>query len=420
MTGRQLEEVKTVTKSRLNAIGRNRKLAILTVVGVSLLVAGGSIAAASVGGRSSRPSSHQAKRLATSIAAWTVPVNETNAPMVPIPGGASTGDGNFNDVTCITSTNCVAVGGDKSLAGVVATSSDGGSSWNQSTVASGEPELNAVTCQSSSACVAVGQGAAVTSNDGGATWTTHAIPTPNTTLLGVSCPNASACVSVGVSPGNDGPYGGQLLFSSDGGVTWTVPTLPNDVGALGSVDCPSSTFCVAVGAQILVSNDGGQTWSPQFVDGGTGVLRSVSCSSASNCVAIGANPLGATVPTSAAFEVVTTDGGNTWNSVATPAGSWTLNAISCSNGVDCTTGGLSLDGSSAPAWSSTDGGMTWSSVNLPSSVSAVGSLSCQSASSCALVGLHGSQPVSGNSQGSSQWTISSVSSVIITQSAGSL
>ncbi|MGA2295206.1 MAG: hypothetical protein ABSG24_08300, partial [Acidimicrobiales bacterium] len=83
----------------------------------------------------------------------------------------------------------------------------------------------------------------------------------------MSCPNASACVSVGVSPGNDGPYGGQLLFSSDGGVTWTVPTLPNDVGALGSVDCPSSTFCVAVGAQILVSNDGGQTWSPQFVDG---------------------------------------------------------------------------------------------------------------------------------------------------------
>jgi photosystem II stability/assembly factor-like uncharacterized protein len=236
----------------------------------------------------------------------------------------------------------------------------------------------------------------------------------------VSCPSASTCVSVGVSPGNDGPYGGQLLFSSDGGATWTVPTLPNDVGALGSVDCPSATFCVAVGAQIVVSNDGGQSWSQQFVNGGTGVLRSVSCSSASNCVAIGANPLGATVPASAAFEVVTTDGGTTWKSVATPSGSWSLSAISCSNGVDCTVGGLSFGSDPAPAWSSTDGGMTWSGENLTSGVSAISSLTCQSASSCVLVGLHGSQPISGSSQSGSQWSFSPVSSVIGAQSAGSL
>lgn len=385
MTGRHLEKLKTVKLSMLYVIGRNRRLLFLAVVGASLLIAGGSIAAASVGGTSAHSSSHVGKRLATSVTSWAVPANEVDAPTVAIPGGASIGDGNFNAATCTTSTNCVAVGGDNNLDGVVATSSDGGSRWSQGTVSLGEPELNAVTCQSSRDCVAVGQGATVTSSDGGSTWTTHAIPTPNTTLLGVSCPSASTCVSVGVSPGNDGPYGGQLLFSSDSGVTWNVPTLPKDVGALGSVDCPSSSFCVAVGAQILVSNDGGQSWSQQFVDGGTGVLRSVSCSSASDCVAIGANPLGATAPASAAFEVVTTDGGTTWNSVATPAGSWTLNAISCSNGVDCTVGGLSFDSDPAPAWSSADGGMTWSSVNLPSGVSAISSITCQSASTCVLV-----------------------------------
>jgi photosystem II stability/assembly factor-like uncharacterized protein len=229
-------------------------------------------------------------------------------------------------------------------------------------------------------------------------------------LLGVSCPSASTCVGVGVSPGNDGPYGGQLLISSDGGATWSVPTLPNDVGALGSVDCPSSTFCVAVGAQILVSDDGGHTWSAQFVNGGTGILRSVSCSSATDCVAIGANPLGATDAQTAAFGINTTDGGTTWGPITMPASSWSVDAISCSNGVDCTVGGLSVSGSTAPAWASTDGGITWSSVSSLSGVSAIGALSCQSASQCVIVGLQGSQPVSGNSQGSSQWTISPVSS----------
>jgi photosystem II stability/assembly factor-like uncharacterized protein len=420
MTGRQMKSAQANIYPKFHSFCRSRKLLILGVVGVGLLVAGGSIAAASVGGTNSHSPSPASNRLAPSVAIWTVPANQVNAPTISIPGGASVGNGNFNAVSCVTSTDCVAVGGNNDLAGVVATSSDGGSSWSQGTVASGEPELNAVTCQSSSDCVAVGQGATVTSSDGGATWTTHAIPTPNTTLLGVSCPSSSTCVSVGVSPGNDGPYGGQLLFSSDGGTTWTVPTLPRDVGALGSVDCPSSTFCVAVGAQILVSADGGQTWSPRFVNGGTGVLRSVSCSSASDCVAIGANPLGATVPKSVAFAVLTTDGGTTWNPVAMPAGSWTLNAISCSNGVDCTVGGLSFDASPAPAWTSTDGGQTWSSLNLPSGVSTISSMSCQSASNCLLVGLQGSQPVSGSSKNDSPWSFSPVSSVIVSQSAASL
>lgn len=206
------------------------------------------------------------------------------------------------------------------------------------------------------------------------------------------------------------------MVSSDGGNTWSVPALPTDVGALGSVDCPSANLCVAVGAQVLVSDDGGQTWNAEFVDGGTGILRSVSCSSSTDCIALGSNPEGIDNAQAAAFGIVTTDGGATWSSVTLPAGSWTVNAISCSNSTDCTVGGLSSDGGTAPAWSSTDGGNTWSSVSLPSGVSAVASLSCQSDSQCDLVGLQGSQPASGSSQGS-QWTISPDSSVLSSSAA---
>jgi photosystem II stability/assembly factor-like uncharacterized protein len=417
MTDLRTQSTWTEKLQRIFSHYRSRKLLVLLVTGVSLIMVGGSIAAATGGKTNTRTSSHADNPVSPIVGAWTVPANEVNVPIVPTPGGASVGDGNFNAVSCQSSTNCVAVGADNNLAGVVATSTDGGSSWTPSSIASGEPELNAVTCASATTCVAVGNGVAVTSSDGGATWTTYAIPTPNTTLLGVSCPSSTTCVSAGVSPGNDGPYDGQLLVSSDGGATWVVPTLPSDVGALGSVDCPSATFCVAVGAQILVSNDGGQTWTAQFVDGGTGILRSVSCSSPTDCVAIGANPLGATDAQTAAFGIATTDGGSTWIPIDMPASSWSVDAISCSNSVDCTVGGLSLSGDTAPAWQSTDGGTTWSSVASLSGVSAIGALSCQSASQCTVVGLQGSQPVSGSSQGSSQWTVSPVSSAFSSSAA---
>jgi photosystem II stability/assembly factor-like uncharacterized protein len=419
MTGLRTESTRTEKSQRIFSHYRSRKLFVLLLAGVSLIVVGGSIAAATVGKTNQGPASFTGNAddpVSPSAGAWTVPANETDAPIVSTPGGASVSDGNFNAVSCQTANNCVAVGGDNNLVGVIATSTDGGSSWSQSSVASGEPELNAVTCSSSTTCVAVGNGAAVTSSDGGTTWTTNAIPTLNTTLLGVSCPSSTTCVSVGVSPGNDGPYDGQLLYSSDGGSTWTMPTLPNNVGALGSVDCPSATFCVAVGAQILVSNDGGQTWTAQFVDGGTGILRSVSCSSSTDCVAIGANPLGATDAQTAAFGIVTTDAGASWNPITMPSSSWSVDAISCANGLDCTIGGLSINSSTAPAWASTDGGQTWSSVSLPPEVSTIGAVSCQSESQCVIVGLQGSQPVSGSSQGA-QWTISPVPSVFSSAAA---
>jgi photosystem II stability/assembly factor-like uncharacterized protein len=299
---------------------RNRKAATLSLIGIALVVASVT-AAAAVGGNHTGISQTSTHATVGQAGGWNVPANEVDAPAVPTPGGAQAGTGAYNAVACATTNNCVAVGGDANLAGVAATSSDGGSTWTSASVETGQPELNAVACSSASECVAVGVGDAATSSDGGHTWTSVSIPTPNTTLLGVSCPTSSLCVSVGVTPVEAGPYEGELFVSSDGGSTWTQPQLPPHVGALGSVDCPSEAFCVAVGAEILVSTDGGQSWTPDFVNGGTGVLRNVSCASASECVAVGPNGQGAGDPTAAAFAVTTASGGETWTSTTMPKGS---------------------------------------------------------------------------------------------------
>lgn len=323
---------------------------------------------------------------------WVVSHDETSAPVVPTSGGAAQGLGSFNGVSCPTSSECVAVGGDGQLNAVASVSQNGGSTWTQGALEQNEPDLNAVDCTSASICVAVGQGVTVRSGDGGKAWTSSSIPTADTTLLGVSCPSSSTCVSVGVSPSQNGPYSGQLLLSSDGGATWSVPKLPANVGALGSVDCPTSSFCVAVGASILVSNNGGATWTERTVDGGTGVLRSVSCESATKCVAVGGNPAISQVNDVAAYGVVTTDGGSQWQSTSMPTGSGTVNIVSCSTTACVATG--AAHGNSPVQVLTTMSGSSWTPDSaFGSPGTAFSGLSCFSSTSCVFVGQNGTQPV---------------------------
>lgn len=346
---------------------------------------------------------------------WRVPSRQSHAPTIAIPGGAEHGQGGFNGVSCPTPVECVAVGADSNLGGVVSSSTDGGGSWKQGKAATGLAMLNAVDCASANDCVAVGQGVSVRSLDGGVTWRASSIPTANTALLGVSCPTPTLCVTVGVSPGIGGPLAGQLLVSSDGGITWKVPSVPSSVGALGSVDCPSATFCVAVGASIVVSTDGAQTWTRRGVDGGTGVLRSVSCVSALNCVALGPNPIVAQYSQAAAFEVVTSDGGLTWTSVAMPAASATADVVSCSLDAGCRVAGEAISTDPAIVLTSVDG-RSWSPLTqVAGAVPAVSAMSCPSANECVYVGRYGGKPVSLKSTGGSGHGVTSISAFVRSQ-----
>ena len=100
----------------------------------------------------------------------------------------------------------------------------------------------------------------------------------------------------------------------------------------------NSTDCIAVGASLLVSHDGGATWAATTVPGGTGPLRTVSCASTTSCIAIGDNAQGLSDPNAGASAIESTDGGNTWTSVSFPAGTATLDQVSCDTATQCVAG----------------------------------------------------------------------------------
>lgn len=380
-----------------------RRMSVAVIVPLLVLSGGATVLAINISRGSSSPA------ISTSPH-WAVPGDELDAPYVQTPGGAASGNGGFNAVTCPTSEFCAAVGGSADLAAIASVSSNGGTSWVSSPLESGLPPLNAISCWNSSACVAVGEGVVIATSNAGTSWSPHPIPTSDTTLLSVSCPSDALCVGGGVSPGNAGPYQGQLLYSLDGGVKWMEPTLPATVGAVGSVACPTTSFCVAVGAEILVSTDGGESWSQRTVSGGTGVLRTVSCSSALDCVAIGPNPLGFNDPSLGALEVSTSDGGTTWEPNSMPAGLWMMNVVSCTANDECMAAGPSSSAAGAPQTPilvSTNNGTTWSSESPPTGVTSVGSLECQTATHCVFVGYAGSAAVFGQAPSSGLSTSSS-------------
>lgn len=378
------------------------------------------VAAAAVGAigtaRHPRSTSSLNSPTTSTVVRWRVPHGETGAPYVPVSGGATSGQGGFNAVSCPTLSNCVAVGADGSLQGVTSVSSDGGNTWTQGAMAAGEPALFAVDCPSSTHCVAVGQGAAIHSTDGGATWTSVSVNSANTTLLSVSCPSVTLCVSVGVSPGVGGPYAGQLLVSTNGGASWSSAVLPPSVGALGSVNCPSTTFCVAVGASIVVSTDGGVKWVVKGVEGGTGVLRSVSCVSETSCIAIGPNPAVAQNLESPAFVVTTSNGGETWTPVSMAASSATLDVISCALGSACEAAGSSFGSNGSLVFKSVDGGATWSPLSAPAAdLTGISAVNCVSASTCVFTGTRGGAPVIVSSNGNEVATGDSVAPQVLSQ-----
>jgi hypothetical protein len=83
----------------------------------------------------------------------------------------------------------------------------------------------------------------------------------------------------------------------------------------------------------------------------------------------------------------------TWNSVAMPAGSATLDVLSCSSST-CEAAGSSYNGAPAPILTSANGGGTWTSLpSVASSVSAVSGVTCNSGTNCVFVGRSGKTPV---------------------------
>jgi hypothetical protein len=231
---------------------------------------------------------------------------------LPLPAGAKSAA--LNDVSCTTTSACTAVGNYKDESSIAQpyVLRWNGISWATQTPASvegsKEGNFNSVSCVSSTACVAVGH-AFVSSKYvpliqrwNGSSWSvqTSSLPEGGTEgkLFGVSCTGASSCMAVGRF---NEFSGGHTIATQWDGTSWTTLASPRPAFSQGShfedVSCTSSISCVAVGAyfvsggtRTLAADWNGTAWTLHNAPSpGTNknFLLAVSCLSSTTCRGVG-------------------------------------------------------------------------------------------------------------------------------------
>lgn len=280
-----------------------------------------------------------------------------------------------------------------------------------------ETPLFDISCPSTSLCVAVGGGNTIASSvepgGGGGTWSIvnpggAGYPNQNE-IKGISCPSPQLCVAVS--------FDGLILSSSDptGGTSaWSAANL-SPAGPkthLYGISCPSVSFCAASagGAKILTSTNptGGPTaWSttqlPVPLE-----IRGISCSSPAFCVAVGDNGDNIRPEQSDHGEVLSSSNplGGAWQQIETPGVPGNLYGVSCSTPALCVTGNAlgNLLVSSVPAGPAS----AWRVVNGGGSVQ-ITDADCVSISRCVAVDNNADVLASTNpTGGSADWTFTNL------------
>jgi len=297
------------------------------------------------------------------MSAYSIESNQTDpfaglppSPSIVTPSGF--GSGTFNDVSCASTTSCVAVGSDGNHHEIYSEGSETAGTWSWSAVAyvtadsTGGGGFSSVSCASVASCVAVGQdnsGSPVfsegTMSGGTWTWTTaSAAGNATGTLSSVDCPTTTTCIAVGSD------NHATILFGTKTGATWdwsveTVAGPPaSNFDGLSSVSCASSTACVAAGttsptSQGIVSagteSGGVWSWTPltEVTSPNVGGFVSVSCTSPTSCLAVGTPAAG----TGSFYSAATESGGAwTWTSPTQLPPEELDNGYSGVSGVSCT------------------------------------------------------------------------------------
>ncbi len=319
-------------------------------------------------------------------------------------------------MSCISSSNCVAVGDYSNSNGTndqTLIETWNGSTWtitsSPNTSATEDNYLGGVSCTSSSNCVAVGDSSNGTNDQtlietwNGSTWTITSSPNTSATednyLGGVSCTSSSNCVAVG---GSSNGTNDQTLIETWNGSTWTITSSPNTSATqsndLVGVSCTSSSNCVAVGdysngvhAQTLIEMWNGSTWTitsspPSAVESGLG---GVSCTSPTDCVAVGDALPGTYLGVET---VILIWNGTTWISASSPdAGlGYSLRGVSCSSPTDCVAVGDQVNDNNVETLIETWDGTTWTNTSSPNTSltedNELLGVSCISAGDCVAVG----------------------------------
>ena len=239
----------------------------------------------------------------------TTPVAMASWSIMTSPNGTSSGTNELNGLSCLTSSNCIAVGDynlDNSTGFKTLAEQWNGSSWSITNTPniSGNigDQLNSVYCTSSSNCWAVGGGdgygtTAVIEQWNGSTWSleTSGVATVGD-LLSVTCTSSSNCWAVGDANQSQSDLG-SLIEHWNGSSWTTVSTSNSNEAYFNSVACTSSSNCWAVGdidtgngSTSLIEHWNGSSWisiTTQNPNSYENSFSDIECTSASICMAIG-------------------------------------------------------------------------------------------------------------------------------------
>jgi photosystem II stability/assembly factor-like uncharacterized protein len=329
--------------------------------------------------------------LSLAFAPWSFP-SASAAPLVTSWQVAQTfpGDDQISSIACPSSSDCYAVGYDRSGKGVAYATRNGGKTWVQETLPSGAYDLLAIACPSRSTCVAAGrslsgsEATALTTQDRGKHWDLYTISSMSY-IPDITCTSIHDCYGVGqTSPDSSGGVVAGMVKTTDGGSTWSSLVVPTGASGLSGVACPTSTTCYAVGNDgadiIFATTDGGSSWTTQTAPYPVGVLSGIACTSGSHCAAVGYN----STPAGTGAVISTTDGGTIWKTSALPANVYSLSSVVCPTTTACVAAGDSISGV-AEIVTSGDGGTTWSDANAPGEANLSGT-ACSSARRCYAAG----------------------------------
>lgn len=280
--------------------------------------------------------------------------------------------GTFASVSCVSSSDCMAVGNAPRPAGSVKGNSSLAEVWNglvwtvkktPDPVGAVLVQVGGVSCAAANYCVMVGNYDDANGNAfplaeiwNGSTWTIaktavpkSPAPRPDAMLYGASCPEVGSCVAVG---GYTGSGGLMTPVVESGGSSFTIATNspPAKVSSqLSAVSCSSSSTCTAVG--YVMNSPGSKAfnfaedltafgWKVETIPPGTttdNLLQSVSCVSSSACVAVGYAGSAAVAISLASWN------GKAWSlaKLSPPAHSTTSNlgSVSCLSASSCTVAG---------------------------------------------------------------------------------
>lgn len=155
----------------------------------------------------------------------------------------------FTGLACPSSTHCVAVGqdsvGDPGRAGVILVTWDGGMTWRRTGTALHDGVVHDVTCPTTTHCLADdndgGTRRLVVTDDGGQHWQVLPSQIDSVDAEGLLCWDRLHCATTR----------GSVVTSSDGGRSWTVQMQSSVQWDMAALSCAPDGHCVGVGSDGL-------------------------------------------------------------------------------------------------------------------------------------------------------------------------